>query len=98
MHYSAILVQTAPADHSLIVKNLESLPGVEIHHRYPDLGKCVAVLETGTRRQQEELLRTIQSHPGVLRAELVYHYLDGDGGDRPGRESGDGHRFREIVR
>ena len=80
MHYSAILVQTSPADHSRCLHDLENLPGAEVHYSYPETGKCVVILESASTMQQEEMFRTIQANPRVLLVELIYHYLDVDTG------------------
>jgi nitrate reductase NapAB chaperone NapD len=78
MHFSSILVTSAPTSYSRCVDNLESLPGVEVHFRYPDRGRIVVTQETATREEQEEGLRTIQSLSEVLVAEFVYRYHTAD--------------------
>jgi nitrate reductase NapAB chaperone NapD len=74
MHFSSILVTAVPASYSQCIHCLESLPGVEVHFRYPDRGRIVVTQETQTMRDQQEGFRRIQSLPEVLAAELVYHY------------------------
>ena len=50
---------------------LRALPGVEVHQ--VEAGRAVVTQETG---EQEEGLRRIQALPGVLHAELVYHWFE----------------------
>ena len=59
------------------IRELESLPGVEVHYSYPSQGRLILVQETSTLAEQEQSLRRIQDHPEVLMAELVYHYAEG---------------------
>jgi nitrate reductase NapD len=58
----------------ICIQELESLPGVEVHHSYPSQGRLILVQETSTVAEQKDGLRRIQVHPEVLMAELVYHY------------------------
>ena len=58
------------------IRELESLPGVEVHHSYPSQGRLILVQETSSLAEQVESLRRIQDHPEVLMAELVYHYAE----------------------
>jgi len=86
-HYSGIVVVTAPAELEACRRDLEALPGVEIHHADRVGGRLVAVQETATARAQEEGLRRIQALPRVRVAALVEHRIDaaperGEGGER----------------
>ncbi len=75
MHYSGILVASAPDRLPACAAALSGLPGLEIHYSYPELGRLIVVQETRTRAEQEEGLRRIQGQPGVLYAELVYYHV-----------------------
>ena len=70
MNISGIVVTLVPGEGDLDA--LRALPGVEIHHL--QAGRAVVVQETD---DQEDGLRRIQALPGVLHAELVYHWFDG---------------------
>ncbi len=76
MHYSGILVVTAPFEIHATASRLEALPGVEVHFSYPEHGRLVVVQETASARAQEEGLRRIQALPGVRLAALVEHRID----------------------
>lgn len=76
MQYSGILI-TAPADRlEQVATAADGLEGVEVHYVYPDSGRAIAVLETETRKQQQERLKTVQNLEGVTWAELVYHQIE----------------------
>jgi nitrate reductase NapD len=83
MHVSGILVVVRPGEVGTAALRLEALPGVEVHHRDPDGGRLVVVLESPDLQGQEEGLRRIQRLPGVLTAALVAHRSEELGpGDR----------------
>ena len=75
-HYSGILVTTDPVTLDRCRRDLEALPGVEVHFCYPDSGRLIAVQETATAREQEEGLRRIQKLPSVKLAALVEHRVE----------------------
>ena len=82
MHYSGVVISAAMDRFAACTRSLEDLPGVEVHLQYPEQGKIVAVLETATVADQEDRFRRILAVPGVLAAELTYHYAE------EGREAG----------
>ena len=69
MNISGIVVSLVPSASCL--EALRSLPGVEVHR--VEAGRAVVTQETD---DQEEGLRRIQALPGVLHAELVYHWFE----------------------
>jgi nitrate reductase NapD len=77
MHYSSILVTTRPDDMPGCLEVLQTLPGVQVHLRYPEEGRIIVTQETPSLAGQEDGLRRIQGVPRVLTAALVYHYVDG---------------------
>jgi nitrate reductase NapAB chaperone NapD len=81
-HYSGVVIQTTPARVDDCARALDALSGVEVHYRHPGSGRIIAVLESETREGQEERLVRVQSVPGVILAELVYHYVDSPRPDR----------------
>ncbi|UVE18975.1 chaperone NapD [Pseudomonas sp. LS44] len=69
---ASLIVHTRP-EHLLAIKaQLRRLPGLELHQESP-LGKLVVVLEAERESQILDCLNAIQSLPGVLNANLVYH-------------------------
>ena len=85
MQFSGVLVTSAPADVAEVAARLDAMPGVEVYARHPESGRIVVVQEAAELEVHESRLRAIQSLPGVLAAELVYHLADpGPDWDAPG--------------
>ena len=76
MQYSGVLVVTSPHAFGPCMEALARISGVDVHHAYPDRGRAVVVLETESLEDQKRTFRVIQEAPGVLTADLVYHYAD----------------------
>ncbi|MFZ5574313.1 MAG: chaperone NapD [Pseudomonadota bacterium] len=77
MNLSGILVMTRPENLSAVAAELNALPGVEVHHE-DAVGRLVAVLEAESVRAEADGLRRIKTIPGVLMAEMVFHYFEDD--------------------
>jgi len=77
MNLSGILVMAHPENLPRVVTELNALRGVEVHQQDP-LGRVVVVLEAETVREETDGLRRIQAVPGVLMAEMVFHYFEDD--------------------
>lgn len=77
MNLSGILVMARPENLSAVVAELNALPGVEVHLQDP-VGRLVVVLEADSVRAEADGLRHIKSVPGVLMAEMVFHYFEDD--------------------
>ena len=77
MNLSGILVMARPENLPHVAAELGALAGVEVHQQDPG-GRLVVVLEAGDVRAETEGLRRIQAVPGVLAAEMVVHYFEGD--------------------
>lgn len=76
MHFSAIVVQCARNRLTACVRELDALPGVEVHHSDALSGRIIAVQESDTLQEQKEGFEHIQSLPSVLMAQLVCHYRE----------------------
>ncbi|MFN3749966.1 MAG: chaperone NapD [Thiobacillus sp.] len=77
MNLSGILVMVRPENLSAVVTELNALPGVEVHLEDP-AGRLVVVLEAESVRAETDGLRRIKTVPGVLMAEMVFHYFEDD--------------------
>jgi nitrate reductase NapD len=77
MNLSGILVMAHPENLPRVVAELNALEGVEVHQQDP-IGRVVVVLEAETVREETNGLRRIQAVPGVLMAEMVFHYFEDD--------------------
>ncbi len=75
-----------PARFSEIRQALGALPGVEVHHADPATGRCVAVLESSDRAENERLFVALGQTPGVRSVDLVYHLVDDEDGSILGEE------------
>ncbi len=78
MHYSGILVVAKPLRVGDCRRQLENLPGVEVHYCVPETGRLVVVQETADVEGQEKGLRRIQALPMVKLAALVEHRIDSE--------------------
>jgi nitrate reductase NapD len=77
MNLSGILVMARPENLPRVAAELNALPGVEVHQQDP-VGRLVVVLEADKVRAEADGLRQIQAVPGVLMAEMVFHYFEED--------------------
>ena len=75
IHISSMVVHAMP-DYLLDVrKNIEELPGAEIHAESPD-GKLVVVLESQTQTYITDVIEKIACLDHVLSTALVYHQIE----------------------
>lgn len=78
MNLSGIAVSLRPSLFAEAAEQIGLLPGVEIHHRDPASHRLVVVQEAASVDAEVEGLKRIKSIPGVIVAELVYHYFAED--------------------
>ncbi len=76
---ASLLVRATPATLLDVLDRLAELPGVDVHHVEQDAGRAVLTLETEGSDDEAARLDDIRRTPGVLTAELVYHYVEGAG-------------------
>ncbi len=76
MNVSGIVVNCEPIGIDTCATALSAVPGVEVHAFDRARGRLVITQETASTGEQEDGLRLVQALPGVLHAELVYHYFD----------------------
>ncbi|MCR4375547.1 MAG: chaperone NapD [Acidobacteria bacterium] len=76
---ASLLVRATPAALPEVLDRLNGLPGVEVHHVEQEAGRAVLTLETEAPADEAARLDGIRRTPGVLTAELVYHYVEGAG-------------------
>jgi nitrate reductase NapD len=80
VNVSGVLVVVPAAETDAAVEALGALPGVEVHHAHPETGRVVVTLEAESVYDEVEGLRRIKALPGVVLAEMVYHYFEEDSG------------------
>jgi nitrate reductase NapAB chaperone NapD len=76
VHLSGILVLADTDRLDACRRDLESLPGVEVHLVHRPSGRMIAVLESATLAGQTQRLRRIQELPAVRLAALVEHRIE----------------------
>ena len=87
---AGLVVRTTPDALPQVRARLSALPGVDVHHEDPATGRLIVTLEvTGTF--DRDRLEDIRREPGIVSAELVYHYVEPDtGGNLDGaKDEGD---------
>jgi nitrate reductase NapD len=77
MNLSGILVMAHPHTLPQVLTELNALPDVEVHQEDPS-GRLIVVLEADSLRGETDGLRRIKAVPGVLMAEMVFHYFEDD--------------------
>ena len=78
MNLSGILVVSAPERLAEVKAALEAVPGVDVHHVDPATGRIVVVQEAPTVEDEVAGLQRLKALPGVVLAEMVYHYFEDD--------------------
>jgi nitrate reductase NapD len=79
VNLSAILVAVPPERLADCAADLETLPGVEVHHTDPATGRLIVVQEADDVDAEMAGLLAIKARPHVRLAELVYHYFATEG-------------------
>ena len=79
MNLSGILVVVPPERLSECAADLETLPGVEVHHTDPATGRLIVVQEADDVDAETAGLLAIKARPHVRLAEMVYHYFENEG-------------------
>lgn len=78
MNLSGILVVAKSGHLEDVVAGLKNLAGVEVHQVDEATGRVIVVQEADAIRDEVAGLREIKAQPGVLMAEMVYHYIGED--------------------
>lgn len=76
MNVSGIVVGCEPTGIDACATALSAMPGIEVYAFDRAGGRLVVTQESTSTEEQEDGLRLVQALPGVLHAELVYHYFD----------------------
>ena len=80
MNYSGIVVICKPDDVPAVADRLSALPGVEVHYREQEQGKIVVVQEAENVNAEMDGIKRIKRVPGVILADMMYHYFEEDPG------------------
>jgi nitrate reductase NapD len=79
LNLSGILVVVPPERLPECAADLETLPGVEVHHADPATGRLIVVQEADDVAAEMAGLTRIKARPHVHLAEMVYHYFAPEG-------------------
>jgi nitrate reductase NapD len=75
VHISSMVVHVKPDHLQTVKKDIEQLPGTEIHGEAGS-GKIVVVLETQSQGYITDIIGKIDSLEHVLSTALVYHQIE----------------------
>ena len=75
MNISSLVVHTRPEFLPSLKKELENLPGTEVHGTSDD-GRVVITIEDNAAQSAADTMLAVQNMKGVLSAALAYHYFD----------------------
>ena len=78
MNLSGILVVTTPAEIDALIDALNALPNVEVHNIDRETSRLIAVQEADSIHDEVAGLKEIKKLPGIVLAEMVYHYFGDD--------------------
>ena len=78
MNLSGILIISTPSEIDTLIETLNAMLGVEVHHIDRDSNKLIVVQEAETIHNEVDGLKKIKKLPGIVLAEMVYHYLAED--------------------
>ncbi len=79
MNLSGILIISTASQIDALIETLNAMPDVEVHHIDRDNNKLIVVQEAESIRNEVDGLKKIKKLPGIVLAEMVYHYLAEDG-------------------
>ena len=83
MNLSGILVVSTPAEIDQLIDTLNAIPDIEVHHVDRDSCKMIVVQEAESINDEIAGLKKIKKLPGIVLAEMVYHYFAEDGSLAP---------------
>ena len=74
-HIASMIVQCLPEKLSATAALIEEIPDLSVPER-DDLGKLVVLIEAHGEARLMERISAVESTPGVISANLVYHQVD----------------------
>ena len=78
MNLSGILVVSTPAEIDKLIDTLNAMPGLEVHHVDRETSKLIVVQEAESIHDEVAGLKKIKKLPGIVLADMVYHYFAED--------------------
>ena len=78
MNLSGILIISTASKIDVLIETLNTMPGVEVHHIDRKSNKLIVVQEAESIHNEVDGLKKIKKLPGIILAEMVYHYIADD--------------------
>ena len=78
MNLSGILVVSTPPAIDALIEALNAMPGLEVHNIDRDSSKLIVVQEAESIHDEIDGLKKIKKLPGIVLADMVYHYFADD--------------------
>ncbi|MEN8207266.1 MAG: chaperone NapD [Pseudomonadota bacterium] len=78
MNLSGILIVSTPSAIDTLIDTLNAMPDLEVHHVDRDNSKMIVVQEAESIHDEVAGLKKIKKLPGIVLAEMVYHYFAED--------------------
>lgn len=75
MNYSGIFATTQPKNLEAMTRSINGLEWAEVYQS-DENGRIVVVLEGETTEEEIARLQKLKRLPGILTAEMVYHYFE----------------------
>lgn len=76
MNYSGVLVSAFPGRYDEMLRELDTIEGVEVHQQDPDHNRCIIVIEAPDVTAEVDLFKAVSTLPGVADAALVVHNFE----------------------
>jgi nitrate reductase NapD len=73
---AGVVVRSRAVDLPQVAARLARFPGVDVHHIEVSTGRVVITIEADQQDHDEAQLERVRREPGVLSAELIYHYVE----------------------
>jgi periplasmic nitrate reductase NapD len=70
-----VLVHAVPGEADGVCRDLNAMPGTEVHERTDD-GRLIITVESDSQKKAGDVLIQLQTIPGVAAASLVYHHFE----------------------
>lgn len=78
MNLSGILVVSTPSEIDQLIDALKAIPNIEVHHVDRDSCRMIIVQEAESIHDEIDGLKKVKQLPGIVLAEMVYHYFAED--------------------
>lgn len=78
MNYSGVLVSAFPGRYDEMLRELDTIEGVEVHQQDPDRNRCIIVIEAPDVTAEVDLFKAVSTLSGVADVALIVHNFEDD--------------------